>query len=348
MQASRLLSILMLLQARGRVTAAELARATEVSERTILRDVDQLSAAGVPLWGERGRGGGFQLREGWSTQLTGMTEDEANALLLAGLPGAATDLGLGAAAASARLKLVASLPGAWREQAARVGERLHVDPVDWYRVRDTPQFLREVADAVWRGRRLKVRYESWRGVADHELEPLGLVLKAGAWYLVAAARARPAARVYRLASVRSLHGSGAAFRRPAGFDLARVWQALAAGFESSLRHLPVRARVSPRGLTWLANARLPAVALAAPTPPGRGKPAPWPEMLLHVESIEHGARQLLAFGAEIEVLAPASLRDAMRAQAASVVAVYDAPPPSRPPRRSPARRGPARRMPIEA
>src|SRR5947209_6268105 len=117
MKASRLLSILMLLQARGRMTAAALARATEVSERTILRDIDQLSAAGVPLWGERGRQGGFQLREGWSTRLTGMTEAEAGALLLAGLPGPATELGLGAAAASARLKMIASLPSGWREQA---------------------------------------------------------------------------------------------------------------------------------------------------------------------------------------------------------------------------------------
>jgi len=138
----------MLLQSRGRMTAPALAQAMEVSTRTILRDIDQLSAAGVPLWGERGRQGGFRLREGWSTALTGMTEPEANALLLAGLPGPATELGLGAAAASARLKLVASLPSEWREQADRVGTRLHVDPIDWYRAPDTPKHLREVADAV--------------------------------------------------------------------------------------------------------------------------------------------------------------------------------------------------------
>jgi len=181
MKASRLLSILMLLQSRGRLTASELAQATEVSVRTILRDVDQLSAAGVPIWGERGHAGGFQLRSGWSTQLTGMTQPEAGALLLAGLPGPATELGLGAAAASARLKLVASLPAEWREQAQRVGERLHIDPLDWYRAPDTPHGLREVADAVWKGRRLALTYESWRVAALCEIEPLGLVLKAGSW-----------------------------------------------------------------------------------------------------------------------------------------------------------------------
>ncbi len=314
MQASRLLSILMLLQARGRMTAPALAQAMEVSVRTVLRDIDQLSAAGVPLWGERGRQGGFQLREGWSTQLTGMTEPEAQALLLAGLPGPATELGLGTAAASARLKMVASLPGEWREQADRVGQRLHIDPVDWYRTRDAPRFLREVADAVWRARRIQVRYESWKGEAWRVLEPLGLVLKAGAWYLVAravnAASARgEAVRTYRLASLLELQ-VGAAFRRPRAFDLAATWQASAARFESELRAVDVRARVTPRCLKWLANARMPFTDLDGD------------EVTLRVESMEQGARQLLAFGDEIEVLSPPALRRALVQQAAAVLARY--------------------------
>ena len=323
MQASRLLSILMLLQARGRMTAASLAEITQVSQRTILRDLDQLSAAGVPLWGERGRGGGFQLQAGWSTQLTGMTEDEANALLLAGLPGPATELGLGAAAASARLKLVASLPGAQREQAARVGERLHIDPLDWYRARDQPRFLRDVADAVWRGRRLQVRYESWRGVSARELEPLGLVLKAGAWYLVAADAGRAGPKIYRLASLLEVGGgTSSVFRRPRGFDLARVWQQLAAGFESTLRQVSVRVRVSPRGMAWLANARIESVVVPAEVSGRRRGRAGWQDILMHVESIEHGARQLLAFGSEVDVLAPKALRDELRAQARRLLMLY--------------------------
>ncbi len=319
MKASRLLSILMLLQARGRMTAGALAQAMEVSERTILRDIDQLSAAGVPLWGERGRQGGFQLREGWSTQLTGMTEPEANALLLAGLPGPATELGLGAAAASARLKMVASLPSGWRERADRVGQRLHIDPVDWYRAQDAPRFLREVADAVWRGRRIEVLYESWRGEAWRVLEPLGLVLKAGAWYLVARAVGAGAkddgARTYRLASLLDLKAVGAAFKRPRGFDLARVWQARAARFESELRSVEVRARVSARCLKWLANARIPFADL--PASEGTGH-----EVAIRVESVEQGARQLLGFGDEIEVLAPPALRERMAQQAGAVLAMY--------------------------
>ncbi|MBT9465293.1 YafY family protein [Hydrogenophaga sp.] len=313
MKASRLLSILMLLQARGRLTAGALAQAMEVSERTVLRDIDQLSAAGVPLWGERGRHGGFQLREGWSTQLTGMTEPEANALLLAGLPGPATELGLGAAAASARLKMVASLPGEWREQAERVGQRLHIDAVDWYRTQDAPRFLREAADAVWRARRIDVRYESWRGMTQRTLEPLGLVLKAGAWYLVARAVEMPTkgdgVRTYRLTSVMDLK-VGAAFRRPKSFDLASTWRASAARFESELRSIEVRVRVSDRSMKWLANARIPYADQAGD------------EVTIRVESIKQGARQLLGFGDEIEVLAPPAMRERLAQQAGAVAALY--------------------------
>ena len=321
MQASRLLNILLLLQARGRLTAGALAQAMEVSQRTILRDIDQLSAAGVPLWSERGRQGGFQLREGWSTQLTGITEPESRALLLAGLPGPATELGLGAAAAAARLKMVASLPAAWREQADRVGQRLHIDPVDWYRARDTPKFLQEVADAVWRGRRLTVDYDSWRGTARRVLEPLGLVLKAGAWYLVARVAGTPGERTYRLASLVGVAPSASTFKRPRGFDLARSWQASSTKFESELRQLQVRARVSPRGLKWVLNARMQATVVPATRFERRAQPD-WHDVLLPIESIEEGARQLLAWGAEIEVVEPAALRAELRLQASQVVAVY--------------------------
>lgn len=320
MKASRLLSILMLLQARGRMTAAALAQAMEVSERTILRDIDALSAAGVPLWGERGRLGGFQLREGWSTRLTGMTEAEASALLLAGLPGPATELGLGAAAASARLKMIASLPSAWREQADRVGERLHIDPIDWYRAADTPRFLREVAAAVWEARRLGVRYESWRGAGWRELEPLGLVLKAGAWYLLARKTGQAAARTYRLASILELKTRARTFRRPRGFDLARAWQESSARFEATLRPLGATVFVSPRGANWLANARLPSVPADVAVAP-RARPG-WKTVEIAIESIEQGARQLASFGAEAEVVAPPALRAETIRLAREVLALH--------------------------
>ena len=318
MKASRLLSILMLLQARKRLTAPDLARALEVSERTILRDIDQLSAAGVPVWSERGRSGGFQLRAGWSTQLTGLTEPEVNALFLAGLPGPATELGLGTAAASARLKMVAGLPSEWRAQAERVGARLHVDPIDWYRAQETPRFLREVADAVWASQALRMQYESWRGVSAREVHPLGLILKAGAWYL--AAQSIPSKRIatYRLANVLELNVLRRTFQRPRSFDLAAYWRQASARFEADLNRVQVRLNVSPRGMKWLANLRL--RVLPSPAVPNDGKDRN--EVLLWVESIEYGARQLLALGGEIEVLEPIALRQALAETAQQVLAMY--------------------------
>ena len=319
MKASRLLSVLMLLQARGHMTAPALAAALEVSERTILRDIDQLSAAGVPLWGDRGRNGGFQLRAGWSTQLTGMTEPEANALLLAGLPGAATELGLGAAAASARLKLVASLPNEWREQADRVGARLHIDSVDWYRGQETPVYLRELADAVWNGFKIKIKYESWNGVVDRELEPLGLILKAGVWYIAARAINETKVRTYRVSNVLKLHASRKYFKRPAKFELANYWQESAKRFEAELYRRQAKIRVSPRAMKWLLNART-KVTVLPPENRRKKDEADWKNVLMHIESIEHGARQLLAFGGEIEVLEPPELRATMTENARTIIA----------------------------
>lgn len=304
MKASRLLSILMLLQSRERMTAKALAQILEVSDRTILRDVDHLSAAGVPIWAERGREGGLRLRPGWSTQLTGMTEPEANALMLAGLPGAATELGLGGAALSARLKLVASLPGPLREQAARVADRLHIDPVDWYRAPDTPTALREAAEAVWRGRRMRVRYASWNKTSWRDLEPLGLVLKAGAWYVAARESGRREIRTYRLASVLEWRPGRGSFRRPSGFDLASYWRESSARFEAGLRPLHARVRVSERAMNWINQARSRVLDTTGDDHDRTG----WRTLVLPLESLEHGARQILGYGGEMQVIEPASLR----------------------------------------
>lgn len=319
MRASRLLSILMLLQARGHMTAPALAAALEVSERTILRDIDQLSAAGVPLWGDRGRNGGFQLRAGWSTELTGMTEPEANALLLAGLPVAATELGLGAAAASARLKLVASLPSEWREQADRVGARLHIDSVDWYRDQETPVYLRELADAVWNGFKIKIKYESWNGVVNRELEPLGLILKAGAWYAAARGAGEIKVRSYRVSNVLALQTSRKHFKRPTKFGLADYWQESSKRFEAELCRLQAKIRVSPRAMKWLLNARTKVTVLPSEAKRKKGI-TDWQDVLMHIESIEHGARQLLGFGGEIEVLDPPELRARIIEDANAIIA----------------------------
>jgi predicted DNA-binding transcriptional regulator YafY len=308
MRASRLLSILMLLQARGRMSAQALADAVEVSVRTVYRDVDQLSAAGVPVWAERGRAGGFQLQPGWQTRLTGLTEPEARALLMAGLPGPAAQLGLGGAARSAQHKLLAALPAALQADALRVGARFHLDPHDWFSDNPPSEHLAVVAEAVWSERRLAIRYESWNGVGDRSVEPLGLVLKAGAWYMAARTGPREPARTYRLSSVHAATLLPQRFRRPLRFDLPAYWHDATQRFEAGLYVGTARLRVSPRGYRWLQQWAPAVAAAAARTRADEGRGSDWLRVEVPIESIAHATQQMLRLGAEGEVLAPAALR----------------------------------------
>ncbi len=302
---------MMLLQARGRMSAPELAQTLEVSTRTVLRDVDELSAAGVPIWGNRGRLGGFQLKAGWSTQLTGLTEPEAQALFLAGLPSAATELGLGTAAASARLKMVAALPAEWREPASNVASRLHIDPVDWYRSAEAPQALRDVASAVWRSVRIRMQYRSWRNTSTRELDPLGLVLKAGAWYLLARPVGKKEVLTFRLANILAVSATNKVFKRPAKFTLAEHWQASTQRFEAELYKHSAQIVASPRAQTWLENGRVKVIALPEDESFAGHMPPGWKPFLMPIESVEHGMRQLLGFGAEVKVIEPPELKTAL-------------------------------------
>ncbi|MFT3807220.1 helix-turn-helix transcriptional regulator [Arenimonas sp.] len=324
MRAGRLLSLLMLLQARGRMSAPALAAELQVSVRTVLRDIDHLSIAGVPVWAERGRDGGFRLREGWSTELTGLTESEAQALLLAGLPSAATELGLGSASTSARLKLLAAVPDALREDAERVGSRLHIDPVDWYRRAAPPACLQTVAHAVWRQRVLSMRYDSWTGLRDRTVKPLGLVLKAGVWYLVALPPDGKQARTYRLSNIRELQLAKATFAYPRKFRLVEFWRDATSRFESEIYRDAALLRANARGLKKLGemSAAVNEAALRTATPEAGG--GEWQRVRVPIESIDHACGQFLAAGIDIEVLEPRALRDRMREVASALHGVYAA------------------------
>jgi predicted DNA-binding transcriptional regulator YafY len=322
MRAGRLLSVLMLLQARGRLTAQAMADEMEVSTRTILRDLDHLSASGVPVWADRGRNGGFQLKEGWSTRLTGLTEPEAQALFLSGLPGPAAELGLGGAVASARLKVLAALPADWRSDAQRVSSRLHVDPMDWFRASVRTEHLAAVADAVWHTRRIGMRYESWSGVRDREVDPLGLVLKAGVWYMVARPGRKDEPRVYRLSNIHALAPLKQTFEYPQDFDLAAHWSVATRRFEQSVYSGQATLQVSERGLAMLQGSA-PAVADAATRSarPVARRPG-WSRVTIPIESIDHATHQLLRLGAEAEVNTPVELRERMRQTIARLVEIY--------------------------
>lgn len=320
MRASRLLSILLLLQTRGRMTAEELARELEVSVRTIYRDVESLSAAGVPVYGDRGPAGGYQLLDGYRTRLTGLTPDEAETLFLAGMPGAAAELGLGTVLATAQLKLLAALPPELQSRAGRIAERFHLDAPSWFQEGERLPYLATVADAVWNQRRLHVRYQRWRGEVERTLDPLGLVLKAGAWYLVA--RASSQLRTYRASRILELSVLEERFERPDAFDLAAFWESWSQQFQQRLFRHEVTLRLSPQGfelLPHLFNQATAREALDGAGPPDQdGRRI----VTLRVESLVHGHIDLLRLGADAEVLDPPELRQRIEAAILGMSRLY--------------------------
>jgi predicted DNA-binding transcriptional regulator YafY len=321
MRASRIVQLLLLLQTRGRLTAAQLAEELEVSVRTVYRDVDALHAAGVPLYGEAGHAGGYQLIEGYRTRLTGLTENEAESLFLTGLPGPAHELGLGAEVAAAWLKLTASLPPELRDRATRIQQRFHLDAPTWYAEPDDTPALAAAADAVWRERRLHIHYHRWRAPTEvtRTVDPYGLVLKAGRWYLVAASKR---ISTYRVAQIQSLTVLDEGFQRPAGFDLTAYWADYLTDFDTR-RHVDTATiRISPDLRERLVDTVEPAfqraVAETASPPDETG----WVTAVVPIEKPDHAHRLLLGFGADIEVLAPASLRERIRASVAALARTY--------------------------
>lgn len=315
MRASRLLSILILLQLRGRLTAEYLAAEFEVSVRTIYRDIDALSAAGIPVYGDSGPGGGFGLLDGYRTQLTGLDLDESEAMLLIGLPGAAQAMGLGDAAKRARNKLLAALPGARRDGAGRIAGRFHLDTADWYRAARATPFLARVARAVLDRRMLGMTYQSWTALRDWEVEPHGLVLKSGNWYLVA--RAHGKMRNFNVADVVTLDLLSGHFEPVADFDLATWWAEAARAFELRLRPGTAVLRASPTGLRRLRL--LGSFAGEAVAKAGPADNEGWRIVDLPLETITSSAPALLGIGPEIDVIAPAALRTEIARLAALVL-----------------------------
>jgi predicted DNA-binding transcriptional regulator YafY len=307
MRASRLLSILILLQLRKRLTAQDLAQEFEVSVRTIYRDIDALSAAGVPVYGDKGPGGGFQLLDGYRTRLTGLDADEAEAMLLIGLPGEARAMGLGNAAARARGKLLAALSAPGNADANRIADRFHLDTSDWYRIARPTPFLATIARATLDGRKLAMTYQSWRACTDWVVEPWGLILKAGSWYL--AAHSNGKTRIFSIADVQELDILADRFERPAGFDLADWWATSTQAFEARLRPGRAQLRASPLGLQRLRL--LGAFAADAVKEAGPADSQGWRPLELPLESIPSAAPMLLGIGPEIDILDPLPLRAAV-------------------------------------
>ncbi|MEU8215819.1 YafY family protein [Micromonospora taraxaci] len=321
MRASRLISLLLLLQARGSMTAGELARELEVSERTVYRDVLALSAAGVPVYADRGRDGGYRLLGGYRTRLTGLTRDEAEALFLSGLPGPAGDMGLADAVAAAELKVLAALPPALRDAPARAGQRFHLDVPGWFRETPPPPWLTDLARAVWSDRVVELRYRRGDREVTRRVQPYGLVLKSGAWYLVG--RVDDDTRTYRVDRVTGVEVAEESFARDEGFDLAGHWREQAGSFLRTMLRAEATVRLSPAGLRRLrhlvdAPFVYDEVVAAAGEPDGQG----WVVARLPVESVEVAYHQLLGLGPEVEVLDPPALRRLFADAAGRFQALY--------------------------
>ncbi|MET9636879.1 transcriptional regulator [Streptomyces virginiae] len=309
MRADRLLSLLLLLQNRGRTTAPELAAELEVSVRTVYRDIDALGASGVPVIADRGPAGGYRLADGYRTRLTGLTDAQAGSLFLAGAPGPAQDLGLGADLAAAQLKLQAALPAPLAGRARQIQDRFHLDATAWFRDADPVPHLARIARAVWDQRVLHAHYRRWHGEVRRELHPLGLVLKSGIWYLVAGVE-EDAVRTYRVARFLAVDTAEEGFERPAGFELAAYWQESTRRLDAALHRQTAQLRLSPRGRLLLpmqfgaAGTR----ALADAGPPDADG---WVRVGVAVESEAVAVGDLLRLGTEAEVLGPPGLRRAL-------------------------------------
>ncbi len=322
MRASRLVSILLLLQTRGRLTATALASELEVSVRTIYRDVEALQQAGVPLYGDAGPAGGYQLLDGYRTRLTGLSAGEAEALFLAGLPGPAAALGLGTVVAAAQLKLRAALPAELRDRAGRIQERFHLDAPGWYSDGDDTPFLPSVADAVWTERRIQVRYRRWRAPTDvtRTLSPLGLVLKGGRWYLIAAIDTD--IRTFRVDQILDLALLDDGSVRPPGFDLTAYWRGYLLEFRDRLVSGEAIVRLSRSGRERLPDLLGGIVATAVENTASHPDASGWVTATIPIESLVQAESVLLRFGAEIEVIEPPELRDRLARTAAALATLY--------------------------
>lgn len=319
MRSARLLALLLRLQRTGPATAASLATELEVSERTIYRDVAMLQAAGVPLWTEPGPGGGIRLVEGWRSPVDGFTAAETMALTI-GSAGAA-DLGLGAVLTAARSKLRSALPGPARDDLERVTSRFLLDAPGWFHRDEAGGALATVADALWNDQRLDADYGRPGRTVRRRLDPLGLVLKAGTWYLVAAHRRQPRTyRVSRLGGARAVPGPA---WRPEGFDLGAWWAVSSSAFDATIRPLRARLRVSPLAARHLPGAvpgQITRDALAA----GQVDAAGWTTLDLPLEGVDVAVTQLGGL-AGVEVVAPSELRAALAAHGSRVAALNGRP-----------------------
>lgn len=318
MRASRILKILMMLQTHEKVTAAELADACETSIRTVYRDIEALSAIGVPVYSEQGVQGGYRLLQGYRTRLNGLSAKEAETLFLAGLSGPAQKMGLEATLADAQLKLKSALPDTVRHEAERLQSRFLLDTPNWFSDDEQVTYLPTLMTAVLEQRLITMRYQSWKGEIQRQTQPLGIVLKGGQWYLMA--KVDTDVRTYRVSRIESLTLLGETFERPKDFNLAAFWQASLRRMEALQFPIIAEVRLSALGVKIMEYVCSSYVMKQATIEPMDD--SGWHRARFPVGESSHGCAELLRFGAELEVIDPPELRLAMEELVSSLAVLY--------------------------
>jgi predicted DNA-binding transcriptional regulator YafY len=305
MRADRLLNIMLILQARGKTTSHNLAQELGVSRRTILRDIDSLSVAGVPVYAEGGHGGGFALDEAYRTTLTGLQADEIRTLFVTSNAQLLAEVGLGQASTTGLRKLLAGLPAAQQPSVAFIRQRLLIDPAWWWRDADLPSFWDQLQQAVYEDRCIRATYKTQAGkVTERTLEPFSLVAKSSIWYLVA--RRDGELRSYRVSRFTHLELLSEHFNRPADFDLPTYWQTQLQEFTDSISDYRFTLCIHPDRLNfvkWLAPGRCEVVG----SPDSQG----WFTARVRLDTLDLAKMLVFGLGSQAQVLDPPELLNAV-------------------------------------
>ncbi|MGP4081157.1 helix-turn-helix transcriptional regulator [Pseudalkalibacillus sp. R45] len=318
MRGDRLVSIVLLLQSHGRLTAAELAEKLEVSERTIYRDLEALSGTGIPVIAERGRNGGWSLLENYRTTLTGLKESEIRTLFLSPSTQLLEDLGLTRTSEEARNKLIASLPSEYRGKAKEVWNRIHIDTSTWRDRKEKIMTFDVMKNAIWNNCKLKINYQTAEGKATERLvEPLGLVAKGSRWYLIAC-KADGEFRNFRASRIEYAEPTDEQFERPADFDLATYWKSSTKAFIEKLPTYSVWVEAAPSILPRMKFTGRFVQKIEAGSETGEG----WTPIKLSFDTKEEAISYILGFADQIKVIEPKELKTEILSAAEATVRFY--------------------------